>query len=269
MMTQAASWIAMLPGPAEPPNKKPPPGSAVMIRPLSLLSKLCGVAHLGQRLDDREAAWSRRAWAACANVRAMAELVHRVAGLVLTAPALDVGRRSVFAHLWPAGQRLAEQVAGPLAADIEGRAVIELGCGLGAPGLAAARAGADVVLTDVEPDALELAAANAAANRLAAFVTRLRWGEVPASMRGRFAVVLGADVTYDPRERSPLLATIEALLAPGGAAWLADPERTSRRELLHHTSLTIEQWTRLPAPLGLATSDDSGDGDVVIYRLAR
>ena len=35
------------------------------------------------------------------------------------------------------------------------------------------------------------------------------------------------------------------------------------------TALAIEQWARLPAPLGLATSDDSGDRDVVIYRLAR
>ena len=199
----------------------------------------------------------------------MQHVVHHVAGLVLRAPDVEVGRRSVFAHLWPSGQRLAEQIAGPLAAQIAGRRVIELGCGLGAPGLAAARAGGDVVMTDGEDEALALAAANAAANGLVVDVARLRWGEVPAAWRGRFDVVLGADVTYDPRERSPLLATIEALLAPGGAAWLADPERTSRRELLHHTSLPIEQWARLPAPLGLATSDDSGDRDVVIYRLAR
>ena len=201
----------------------------------------------------------------------MTEVVHHVAGLVLRAPDVEAGRRSVFAHLWPSGQRLAEQLAGPLAAQVAGRRVIELGCGLGAPGLAAARAGGDVVVTDSEDDALALAAANAAANGVVVAVRRLRWGadEVPGAWRGRFDVVLGADVTYDPRERAPLLATIEALLAPGGAAWLADPERTSRRELRHHTAMAIAQWARLPAPLGLATSDDSGDRDVVIYRLAR
>ena len=199
----------------------------------------------------------------------MRERIHDVAGLRLAAPDVEVGRRSVFAHLWPAGQRLAEHVAGALAAEVAGQDVIELGCALGAPGLAAAAAGARVVLTDAEDDALELAAANARANRLDVVTRRLRWGDVDRDLRGRFAVVLGADVTYDPAERGPLLATIELLLAPGGVAWLADPSRTSRRELAHHPALAIEQWSRVPAPVGLATSDDSGDRDVVIYRLTR
>ena len=196
-------------------------------------------------------------------------VLHEVAGLVLAAPDVEVGRRSVFAHLWPAGQRLAEQVAGPLAAELRGRRVIELGCGLGAPGLAAARAGAHVLLTDGEDDALALALANARRAGLTVAVRRLRWGEVPAELRGGFDVVLGADVTYDPRERGPLLATIDALLAPGGVAWLADPGRTSRRELLHHTSLGVTVAARLPPVAALPTSDGSGDRDVVLYRLAR
>ena len=199
----------------------------------------------------------------------MRHVVHEVAGLTLSAPDVEVGRRSVFAHLWPSGQRLAEQLAGPLASGLAGREVIELGCGLGAPGLAAARAGGRVVLTDDEPDALALALANASANGLGVAIERLRWGEVPAALRGRFEVVLGADVTYDPRERAALLATIEAVLAPGGVAWLADPERTSRRELLHHTALAVTPWARLPAPADLPTSDASGDRHIVIYRLAR
>lgn len=196
-------------------------------------------------------------------------MIHDVAGLRLSSPDVEVGRRSVFAHLWPAGQTLAELVAGPLASTIAGRDVIELGCGLGAPGLAAARVGARVVLTDVEAGALELAEANARANQLDVVTRSLRWGEVDAELRGRFDVVLGADVTYDPMERAPLLGTIEQLLAPGGVAWLADPSRTSRRELLHHTRLTILQYARLPSPLGLATSDDSGARDVLVYQLAR
>ncbi len=189
--------------------------------------------------------------------------------MTLRAPDVDVGRRSVFAHLWPSGQRLAEQLAGPLASNLAGRDVIELGCGLGAPGLAAARAGARTLMTDAEPEALELALANARANAVEVEVARLRWGDVPDALRGRFDVVLGADVTYDPGERAALLATIEALLAPGGVAWLADPERTSRRELRHHTSLQVTPWARLPSPADLPTSDASGDRHVVIYRLER
>ncbi len=199
----------------------------------------------------------------------MRQVVHEVAGLTLSAPGVEVGRRSVFAHLWPSGQRLAEQLAGPLASGLAGREVVELGCGLGAPGLSAARAGGRVLLTDDEPDALALALANASANGLEVAATHLRWGEVPAALRGRFDVVLGADVTYDPRERAALLSTIEALLAPGGVAWLADPERTSRRELMHHTTLVVTPWARLPSPADLPTSDGSGDRHIGLYRLAR
>jgi predicted nicotinamide N-methyase len=192
---------------------------------------------------------------------------HIVAGLRLATPDVPLGRRSVYAHLWPSGAVLADQLAGPLAATIAGRAVIELGCGLGAPGLVAARGGGRVVLTDVEPDALALADTNARANGLTVELARLRWGEVPDAMRGRFDVVLGADVTYDARERAPLLATIADLLAPGGVAWLADPERTTLRELRQKTALTVAPWARIPSPVGLATSDGSEDRDVVLYRL--
>ena len=199
----------------------------------------------------------------------MRQRVHTVAGLRLASPDVEVGRRSVYAHLWPAGAVLAEQLTGPLAAGIAGRAVIELGCGLGAPGLAAARAGGRVTLTDVEPDALALALANARANQLAVELAPLRWGDVPAALRGRFDVVIGADVTYDARERAPLLATIAELLAPGGVAWLADPERTTLRELRQKTTLSVAIAARLPSPIDLPTSDGSEDRDVVLYRLAR
>ncbi len=194
---------------------------------------------------------------------------HEVAGLVLEAPDVEVGRRSVYAHLWPSGVVLARLVAGPLAAALVGRGVIELGGGRGAPGRAAARAGAQVLLTDEEPEALALAAAQAAANQLTVEVEALTWGPVPERLRGAFDVVLGADVTYDVRQRRALLATVESLLAPDGHAYLADPERLSRRELVVHTSLAVVQVAREPAPRDLPTSDGSGDRDVVVFRLAR
>jgi predicted nicotinamide N-methyase len=195
-------------------------------------------------------------------------IVHEVAGLRLASPDVDLGRRSVFAHLWPAGVVLAEQLAGALGDGLAGRRVIELGCGLGACGLAAARRGARVVLTDSEPEALALVERNARGNRLDVETRALPWGAVPDELRGAFDVVLGADVTYDPRTRPALLATIAALRAPTGVAWLADPGRTSRRELMHHTNLAVMQWARYPAPAGLATSDGMEDRDVILYRLS-
>jgi len=197
-------------------------------------------------------------------------ITHEVAGLVLATPDVPVGRRSVYAHLWPAGVVLAEQLAGPLAASLAGRVVVELGCGLGPAGLAAARHAARVILTDAEPAALALVEANARANRLAVDTRVVCWGDdLPAELRAAADVVVAADVAYDVRQRRPLLATIEALLAPGGVAWLADPGRTSRRELAHHTALAIAQHGRFAPPRDLATSDGSEDRAVILYRLER
>src|SRR3954468_3223775 len=65
-----------------------------------------------------------------------------------------------WARPWPAGLALA-------AAPPPGGRVLELGCGLGAPGIAAARAGAEVLATDASSDAVTFAAHAFALNEAA------------------------------------------------------------------------------------------------------
>src|SRR5205085_1266179 len=66
--------------------------------------------------------------------------------------------------LWRSGIALAHDVS---EADVAGRRVLELGCGLGVPSLAAARGGADVLATDGDEEALELLERNARENGVA------------------------------------------------------------------------------------------------------
>src|SRR5262249_14276462 len=63
-----------------------------------------------------------------------------------------------WATPWPSGCALAVFVAG---LPLEGRKVLELGAGLGLPALAAARAGAEVLATDNQADAMALLRQNA------------------------------------------------------------------------------------------------------------
>src|SRR2546423_3052565 len=60
--------------------------------------------------------------------------------------------------LWRSGVALAHELAG---AELSGRRLVELGCGLGLPSLVAARAGADVLATDADDQALGLLERNA------------------------------------------------------------------------------------------------------------
>src|SRR5215218_658587 len=67
--------------------------------------------------------------------------------------------------LWRSGVALARELAA--APPAAGARVVELGCGLGVPSLVAARAGAAVLATDEDPEALELIERNARANGIA------------------------------------------------------------------------------------------------------
>src|SRR3954467_3868236 len=77
-----------------------------------------------------------------------------------------------WAVLWRSGVALARKLDG---SDLRGRRVVELGCGLGVPSLAAARAGAEVLATDIDTDALSLVERNAQANGLAVETAVVDW----------------------------------------------------------------------------------------------
>ncbi len=103
-------------------------------------------------------------------------------------------------------------------------------CGLGAPSLAAARAGAEVLATDSEPEALELVARSARENGLEVATALVDWnGAGELSARGPFDLVLAADVLYERASVAPLLALLPRLARE---TWLADPGRPAAGALL-------------------------------------
>ncbi len=126
-----------------------------------------------------------------------------------------------WADLWPSGLALARHVA---ALDLEGRSVLELGCGLALPSFAAARCAASVTATDWALDAVDLVAVNAAANGLDVTAVVLDWS-IGLEGVGRFDLVLAADVLYEPRNARPLLRLLGDVVGSGGEALIADPGR--------------------------------------------
>jgi predicted nicotinamide N-methyase len=122
--------------------------------------------------------------------------------------------------LWRSGVALARDVA---EADLAGRRVVELGCGLAVPSIAAARAGAEALATDGDPDPLELVGRNAAENGVEVGTMLVGWDSPDELVaRGPFDLVLAADVLYERPAVAQLLKLLPRL-AP--EAWVADPER--------------------------------------------
>ena len=132
--------------------------------------------------------------------------------------------------LWPSAVALAELLAS-MSGALAGVRVLELGCGLGLPGLTALSAGASVTLSDHEPAAVELALENAALNGLPRpDVLLADWASWPGT--AMYDLVIAADVLYERAAGSALLNVVERSLAPGGVFLTADPERPQALERL-------------------------------------
>jgi hypothetical protein len=122
--------------------------------------------------------------------------------------------------LWRSGVALARELDGMA---LRGLRVVELGCGLAVPSIAAARAGAEVLATDACPEALTLVARNAHANGVRVETATVDWANPDELVRrAPFDLVLAADVLYERASVAPLLSLLPRL-AP--EAWLADPGR--------------------------------------------
>lgn len=131
-------------------------------------------------------------------------------------------RLPYWADLWPSARVLAATVHEEHGS---GRRLLEMGCGLGLPTIAAMDAGFDVLATDYYVDAIHMTRANAWRNLGREPAVRLvNWRAWPDDL-GMFDVIVAADVLYE-KEYATLVATcIAQSLAPNGEAIIADPGR--------------------------------------------
>ena len=133
-------------------------------------------------------------------------------------------RMPYFGTIWESAESLVAHVlAGP---RLDGRRVLDLGCGLGLCGFAAASRGAHVTFFDWEPRAVEIVAASARTQGLRPGTFDLVVGDwrTPPPM-GPFDLILGADVLYERRNAPSVAAFLSSALKPGAQAWMTDPGR--------------------------------------------
>jgi predicted nicotinamide N-methyase len=163
-------------------------------------------------------------------------------------------RLPYWAELWTSALVLAERCV--MSTALAGKRVLDLGCGLGLTGVAAAAAGAHVLFSDYEDDALAFAFWNAQENLAPDAFGRctFRTGDWRAPEElGVFDVVLGADIVYERRNFTPLLACLRATLGPDGEAWLAEPDRT-----LGHDFFALARTERWDVDLEIRTIERRG-----------
>ena len=123
-----------------------------------------------------------------------------------------------WAELWDSafgiGQFLVERGAAG-----EGTRALDLGCGMGFAGMVAAGMGYEVMLADLEPEALLFARLNTPGAR----ARRLDWRS--DRLGERFDLIIGADVLYDRKQWEFLEPFWREHLAEGGTVLLGEPGR--------------------------------------------
>jgi predicted nicotinamide N-methyase len=125
-----------------------------------------------------------------------------------------------WAELWESSRALASALP---ELDVKNSRVLDLGCGMGLAGAAAAVMGAHVTLVDLESPALLFARLNTLP--YASKVRRVNW-QID-DLNQRFDLILGADIVYEKAQWNFLEEFWKHHLAPEGSILLAEPHRQS------------------------------------------
>lgn len=127
--------------------------------------------------------------------------------------------------VWPSAKLLGEYFCAPDRARlVQNKKVLELGAGTGLCGIVLAKIGAaQVVMTDGCAVAVRVIENNIRHNEVdrVACAEQLTWGNTDAR-NTKYEVCVGTDIVYEPEAVRPLMASVGALLAPGGIFYLAN-----------------------------------------------
>jgi predicted nicotinamide N-methyase len=126
-----------------------------------------------------------------------------------------------WADLWPAARMLAKAILREKwPAGLE---ALELGCGLGLPGIAALTQGIRVTFSDYDATALKFAATNAKLNGFSEFsLLPFDWRRPPER---NYSLILGSDLMYEERNVAPVVGVLQKMLAADGLCLLTDQDR--------------------------------------------
>ncbi len=168
---------------------------------------------------------------------------------------------SLFGQLWPSGRLLAQAMA---QADVAGKRVLEIGCGIGLASLVLQRRGANVVASDMHPMAESFLAYNAALNELPAVHYRqLRWDQ-PLPTLGDFDLLIASDVLYERGHAELLCGVVMRHARPECEVLITDPGRGHSARFTRLLATQGFGVTELRCPMD--DDDQSGRGRLLHYR---
>ena len=138
---------------------------------------------------------------------------------------------SLFGVVWPASQVLATEVS---AANLVGKRVLEVGCGIGLASIVLHKMGMDITASDYHPRAQEFLNRNVLDNGLAPMKFQLIDFEQKNPSLGKFDLIIASDVLYQPQQAQNLSRFISAHSSDDVEVIVVDPGRENRAKFTHH-----------------------------------
>ncbi len=146
---------------------------------------------------------------------------------------LDEKNIPYYGNPWPAGITLADHMY-RMGTWLEGKKVLEIGCGLAIPSLVCAHLGAQVVCTDIHPhvetllrENLELNEMHSNAVRFVPFLFK-DFEKTIAQELGTFDFIIASDVLYEKEHPRSIAQIAKTLCAKTGHIILVDPARNPK-----------------------------------------
>lgn len=128
----------------------------------------------------------------------------------------------LFGLLWPSGQVLAHAMQ---SFELDGKRILELGCGLALASLVIHRRGGDVTASDCHPLTETFLKENLRLNHLPPMKYRAgNWGAGESDI-GRFDLIIASDVLYDRDQPQALSAFIDRHACATVEVVIVDPDR--------------------------------------------
>jgi predicted nicotinamide N-methyase len=128
----------------------------------------------------------------------------------------------LFGMLWPSGRVLAQAM---LTFELDGRRVLEMGCGLGLASLVVHRRGGDITASDCHPLAGAFLLENLRLNALPPMKYEMGDWLRPNPHLGLFDLIIGSDLLYDREQPEALSQFIDRHSAGRVEVVIADPDR--------------------------------------------
>ncbi|MCL6477116.1 MAG: methyltransferase [Peptococcaceae bacterium] len=141
----------------------------------------------------------------------------------------DEDKVPLWAEIWPAARGLAQYIWQHM--DFTGQKVLELGAGLGLPGVVCGIKGARIAFSDYQAAALDISCRNAALNGLEGVGSHLAdWRDF--RLKEKFDWIVGSDILYDPKFHRFLEQIFIDNTVPGGGILVSHPGRPPTFEFI-------------------------------------